>query len=65
VSGTCAVLGASVVFGEALVPPAWWALPRLAGFAGIILAVGVLGARNPAPAPPPAPRVLSHVEPAA
>jgi len=64
VSGTCAVLGASVVFGEAFVPRAWWALPRLAGFAGIILAVAVLGARNSQPAPVPAARVLSRVEPA-
>ena len=62
VSGTCAVLGASAVFGEALIPHAWWALPRLAGFAGIVTAVAVLGAR--APRVTPAHRVLTHVEPA-
>lgn len=59
VSGTCALVGATAVFGEALVPAGWWALPRLIGFAGIVAAVAVLGARSPAPT------LLGRVEPAA
>ena len=65
VSGTCAVVGAAVVFGEALVPGGWWSLPRLLGFAGIIVAVAVLGARAPQPAAPRRRPMLSQVEPAA
>jgi multidrug transporter EmrE-like cation transporter len=65
VSGTCAVLGASAVFSEALIPGGWWALPRIVGFAGIVVAVAVLGARGPHTATVPSRRVVRRVEPAA
>ena len=42
VSTACALAGASVVFGEALLPPGWWSAPRLAGLAAVIAAVAVL-----------------------
>jgi drug/metabolite transporter (DMT)-like permease len=42
VSTGCALIGASVVFGELLVPGGWWSLPRLLGFAAVLAAVAVL-----------------------
>lgn len=48
VSTACALAGASVVFGEALLPPGWWSAPRLAGLIAVIAAVAVLaGDREP------------------
>ena len=35
VSSVCALAGASVVFGEMLLPSGWWSLARIAGFAGV------------------------------
>jgi hypothetical protein len=48
VSTACALAGASVVFGEALLPAGWWSLPRLAGFAAVLAAVAVLTVDAPA-----------------
>ena len=45
VSTACALAGASVVFGESLLPAGWWSLPRLAGLAAVVAAVVVLGRR--------------------
>ena len=42
VSTGCALIGASVVFGELLVPSGWWSLPRLLGFGAVLAAVAVL-----------------------
>jgi len=42
VSTGCALAGATVVFSEKLLPPGWWVVARLAGFAGILVAVVVL-----------------------
>jgi drug/metabolite transporter (DMT)-like permease len=42
VSTGCALIGASVVFGELLVPEGWWSVPRLLGFAAVLVAVAVL-----------------------
>lgn len=54
ISSGCALVGASVVFGELLVPAGWWSLPRWAGFAAVVAAVGVLGAETaPRGAPVP------------
>lgn len=47
VSTACALAGASVIFGEALLPPGWWSLPRVAGFAAVIAAVAVLATDAP------------------
>ena len=44
ISSGCALVGASVVFGELLVPGGWWSWPRWAGFAAVIGAVAVLSA---------------------
>jgi multidrug transporter EmrE-like cation transporter len=41
-SSLCALLGASVVFGELLLPPGWWSLARVAGFAAVVAAAAVL-----------------------
>lgn len=38
----CALVGASTVFGEALLPGGWWSLPRLVGFTAVVAAVVVL-----------------------
>jgi hypothetical protein len=35
VSSVCALTGASLVFGEMLLPSGWWSLARIAGFAGV------------------------------
>jgi hypothetical protein len=43
VSSICALTGASLVFGETLVPGGWWSLARLAGFVGVGAALLVLG----------------------
>jgi multidrug transporter EmrE-like cation transporter len=45
-SSTCALIGASVVFGETLLPPGWWSGARLLGLAAVVGAVVVL-ARDP------------------
>jgi hypothetical protein len=42
VSTGCALIGASVVFGELLIPAGWWSLPRWLGFAAVLAAVAVL-----------------------
>jgi drug/metabolite transporter (DMT)-like permease len=42
VSTGCALIGASVVFGELLIPAGWWALPRWLGFVAVVAAVAVL-----------------------
>lgn len=44
VSSVCALAGASMVFGEMLLPSGWWSLARLAGFAGVAGALLLLGA---------------------
>jgi drug/metabolite transporter (DMT)-like permease len=54
ISSGCALVGASVVFGEVLVPAGWWSLPRWAGFAAVLAAVGVLAAET-APRSTPVP----------
>lgn len=41
-STVCALVGASVVFQEALLPAGWWSLPRLAGFACVLASVAIL-----------------------
>ena len=43
VSSVCALAGASVVFGEMLLPSGWWSLARIAGFAGVGAALFLLG----------------------
>ncbi|HEX4865841.1 MAG TPA: hypothetical protein VFV02_17365 [Acidimicrobiales bacterium] len=43
VSSVCALTGASVVFGEMLVPGGWWSLARVAGFVAVAAALVVLG----------------------
>ena len=43
VSSICALAGASVVFGEMLLPSGWWSLARIAGFAGVGAALLLLG----------------------
>jgi drug/metabolite transporter (DMT)-like permease len=48
VSGAvCALIGASVVFGERLLPPGGWALARLAGFAALLGAIWFLVGERP------------------
>ena len=42
VSGVCALVGASVVFGEAVLPSGWWSVLRGAGFVSLLAAVLVL-----------------------
>ena len=42
VSTGCALIGASVVFGELLIPAGWWALPRWLGLAAVVASVAVL-----------------------
>jgi hypothetical protein len=44
VSSGCALVGASLVFGELLLPAGWWSLPRWLGFAAVLAAVAVLAA---------------------
>ena len=51
-STVCALVGASVVFGEAAVPSNWWSLLRVAGFACVLASV-VLLARDGEALPPP------------
>jgi drug/metabolite transporter (DMT)-like permease len=43
VSSVCALAGASMVFGEMLLPSGWWSLARVAGFAGVAGALLLLG----------------------
>ena len=42
VASTCAIVGASVVFRELLMPVGWWSLPRWVAFAAVLVAVVVL-----------------------
>jgi drug/metabolite transporter (DMT)-like permease len=42
VSTGCALVGASVVFGEWLIPAGWWALPRWLGFVAVLGSVAIL-----------------------
>ena len=42
VSSVCALAGASIVFGELLLPHGWWSVPRFAGFAGVACALLLL-----------------------
>ena len=54
VASGCAIVGASVVFGELLLPTGWWSLPRWLAFAAVLTALAVLvveerPARQPAP----------------
>jgi multidrug transporter EmrE-like cation transporter len=42
ISSVCALVGASVVFGEQLLPPGWWSVARLIGFAAVAAAVLML-----------------------
>jgi multidrug transporter EmrE-like cation transporter len=42
ISSVCALVGASVVFGELLLPPGWSSLARIVGFAALAAAVIVL-----------------------
>ncbi len=44
VSTGCVLIGASVVFGELLVPAGWWSLPRWLAFAAVLASVAVLAA---------------------
>ena len=51
-STVCALVGASVVFGEAVLPGHWWSLLRVSGFACVLTAVMLLavdGRTDPAP----------------
>ena len=41
-STVCALVGASVVFGEAVLPGHWWSLLRMSGFACVLAAVVLL-----------------------
>jgi drug/metabolite transporter (DMT)-like permease len=41
-SMVCGVLGASLVFGEAVLPPGWWSLLRVVGFAAVVGSVVLL-----------------------
>jgi multidrug transporter EmrE-like cation transporter len=43
-AGVCALVGASVVFGELLLPRGWSSLARLLGFAAVAAAITVLAA---------------------
>jgi multidrug transporter EmrE-like cation transporter len=48
-ASACALVGASVVFGELLLPRGWSSLARLVGFAAVAAAVGILAVeREPA-----------------
>ena len=42
VASGCAIVGASVVFGELLMPAGWWSLPRWLAFAAVLTALAVL-----------------------
>jgi multidrug transporter EmrE-like cation transporter len=49
-ASVCALVGASVVFGELLLPRGWSSLARLVGLAAVATAVGILAVeRQPAP----------------
>jgi drug/metabolite transporter (DMT)-like permease len=51
-STVCALVGASVVFGEAVLPSSWWSLLRLVGFACVLASVTLLAVDGePAPGP--------------
>jgi multidrug transporter EmrE-like cation transporter len=52
-STVCALVGASLVFGEGLLPPSgWWAALRVAGFVCVIASVALLTGEGGAPGPP-------------
>ena len=42
VSSVCALAGASIVFGELLLPHGWWSVARFGGFAGVVAALMLL-----------------------
>ena len=46
VASGCAIVGASVVFGEVLMPAGWWSLPRWFAFAAVLTALTVLVAEE-------------------
>lgn len=50
VSSVCALAGASMIFGELLLPHGWWSVARFAGFAGVAGALTLL-ARAPRESP--------------
>lgn len=50
VSSVCALAGASMIFGELLLPHGWWSVARFAGFAGVAGALALL-ARAPGESP--------------
>jgi hypothetical protein len=47
-STICALLGASLVFGEAVLPPGWWSAVRVVGFGCVVGSVALL-AVDPGP----------------
>ena len=54
-STVCALVGASVIFGEAILPSSWWSLLRVAGFVCVLASVVLLavdGEAVPAPGHP-------------
>jgi len=57
VSSICALAGASLVFGELLLPHGWWSVARIAGFAGVAGALVLLASS------PPEAQVGAGVEP--
>jgi hypothetical protein len=57
-STACALAGAAVVFGEALLPGGWWSAARLLGFAAVLGAVSLLASTRSSPAAPESPDVV-------
>ena len=51
-STVCALVGASVVFGEAVLPGHWWSLLRVSGFGCVLVAVALLAVDGRADAGP-------------
>lgn len=47
----CALVGASVVFGEAVLPGGWWSVLRAAGFACVVASVILLAVDEPLSVP--------------
>lgn len=65
-STVCALVGASVVFGEAVLPGRWWSLLRVSGFACVLTAVMLLavdGRTDPVPLSDPRTRPDHAVAP--
>ncbi len=48
-SSVCALVGASVIFGESLLPGGWWSAARVGGFAAVLAAVALMATGSPAP----------------